>query len=530
MFTQLVTFILTTLGNVPVLLVYAIVAVWIGVDVAGIPLPMEPVLLFVGALGAAGRSSIVLAIASAMLGSLAFATVAYYLGGRYGKSAITRVGCHVGFTEERADHMEVWLRRRGAVGVLIASVSPVIRTFSGYIMGIAEVPRGIFAVGVLAGSLLYSTLWIVVGRVLGANYRAPLRYVDRLGLYGIVVIAVVIGASIALHRVWGEASRQQVAAHFHRHQQAVAQAAAQATQLGPGGARPASLAGLTTPAAETTLMTQSLATDGGSSPVATAMRAAAPAAPTGLPASRSLAHPVPWPRAAWVILPCLWITGAIMLAAMAGSAHVYATFPEDARQSAWIQHMRGTPFATMINRAGDVQWFLPTGIALALIVCTLLVLRLYVEAAFVVLAAFGTDLFNVVISTLVARPRPHGVHITTLVSTFGSASFPAGDVAHSVGLYGFVFFLCILGIRARPRWRAALITVQLICVYFMLFVGPSSVLEGRHLPSDVAAGYLVGALSLSVAIVLYHVLAPYRARELASWMHNRWHRTIERAS
>jgi membrane-associated phospholipid phosphatase len=39
------------------------------------------------------------------------------------------------------------------------------------------------------------------------------------------------------------------------------------------------------------------------------------------------------------------------------------------------------------------------------------------------------------------------------------------------------------------------------CVYFILTVGLSRVLERGHWPSDVLAGYLVGMLSL------YHVLA-----------------------
>lgn len=523
MFTQLVTSILTLLGNVPLPLVYAIVAVWIGIDCAGIPLPMEPVLLFAGALGATGRASAALAILSAVLGSLALASLAYHLGRRFGAPAITRVGRRIGFTQARADHMELWLRHRGVLGVIFASIAPGIRTFSAYMMGIAEVPHMTFLFGVFVGTVIYSSIWIMVGQTLGANYRAPLRYLDRIGLFGIALAAIVAGTAILLHHLWGQHARQRVAAHFHHFHEHKALALqtphASASGQPEVAQEPVSQGSGVLALDHTPSQTLHIgSTQQGGSLMADAPSSDSASMPAvGKPSSHRahLNTPTRWPQLMTIDIAVFWGIGALLFAVMASYAHTYAQFPYDAPLSAWIQQVRTTPFAEPIKLAGDLQWFLPTGIALALIFGTLLVLRLYLEAICLAIASFGTDLINVILNTLVARPRPHGVHIQTLVSNLGQQSFPSGHVAHTVGLYGFVFFLCLFGMRAYPRWRPWLIAVQVICVYFIVFVGASRIVEGAHWPSDVAAGYLVGGLMLAIAISLYHVLALRRAQKLA---------------
>jgi membrane protein DedA with SNARE-associated domain len=216
MLAHLVAWVLGLLGSAPPLLLYAVVALWIGVDGAGIPVPMEPVLLFTGALAADGKAVLLVVIASAALGALAFDGLAFFVGRRVPLAAIARVGRRVGFTQERADHLELWLRKRGVLGVVVAAVCPGLRTFAAYLMGAAEVSIAAFATGVLIGVVAYSSLWLALGAVLGANYLAPLRFLDRLGLVGgIVAVAVVVGV-VLLHRHTGRLARRHVALHFHR--------------------------------------------------------------------------------------------------------------------------------------------------------------------------------------------------------------------------------------------------------------------------------------------------------------------------
>ena len=140
------------------------------------------------------------------------------------------------------------------------------------------------------------------------------------------------------------------------------------------------------------------------------------------------------------------------------------------------------------------QWYLPSVIAYIIIFAILLVLRLS-RGALGGAFQFWRRFVHLILNIVVARPRPGGVAIPAFTTiNLGSASYPSGHVAHVVGLYGFLLFLCVLAIRARPRLKLWLLAVQAICVYFLAGVGISRVLEGQHWPSDVVGGYLVGVL------------------------------------
>ncbi len=80
--TNLVNHLIQILGSVPALLVYLIAAVWMGLESAGIGVPIEPMMLFIGSLAAGTHPHIFLplAILCAALGCLLFAFIAYTIG------------------------------------------------------------------------------------------------------------------------------------------------------------------------------------------------------------------------------------------------------------------------------------------------------------------------------------------------------------------------------------------------------------------------------------------------------------------
>ncbi len=217
---QLVSQLIAIMSEVPVPLMYLIVAVWVGLESAGIGVPIELMLLFVGSLGAEGKTILPLAVFCATIGCLAFATVAYAIGRRVGTRSITRVGRFVGLNQTRADHIELWMRHRGAAGVLIARETPMVRTYGSYIMGAADIPIATFVLGTFIGSLVYCSVWIILGAVLGKNYQAPLHYLDQIGTPGIAIAVGVVVLVALLHHFAGRLGLHRIARHFRRHQQA----------------------------------------------------------------------------------------------------------------------------------------------------------------------------------------------------------------------------------------------------------------------------------------------------------------------
>jgi membrane protein DedA with SNARE-associated domain len=67
--TNLVDHLIQILGSVPAFLVYVIAAVWMGLESAGIGVPIEPMMLFVGSLAAGVHPHIFLPLAILRLGA-----------------------------------------------------------------------------------------------------------------------------------------------------------------------------------------------------------------------------------------------------------------------------------------------------------------------------------------------------------------------------------------------------------------------------------------------------------------------------
>ena len=220
----------------------------------------------------------------------------------------------------------------------------------------------------------------------------------------------------------------------------------------------------------------------------------------------------PWPTRTTRILAVLWTIGVLILLALSAAAHRYSVFPVDRLIHADFEGVQTTPVTPFGKSLGDLAGPAGAVVEYVIILGLLTLFRLFRELLCIAVSGLGAELVNVVTNTLVARPRPPSYHGTTLFN-LGSHSFPSGHTANAVGLFGFLFFLSVLTLQAYPKWRPWLLAAEVLCVYFIIDVGISRVLEGQHWPSDVLGGYLVGALMLMVGIALYHWLAVRAATE-----------------
>jgi undecaprenyl-diphosphatase len=223
-----------------------------------------------------------------------------------------------------------------------------------------------------------------------------------------------------------------------------------------------------------------------------------------------------WTRRDTALVAGLWALVAVALALLSIAAHFNAEFPGDAGLAILIQKIQFPPLVHFINFSSDANWPAPAGYTALAIILVLLLARQISAAIATVVASFGADLANVVLNGLVARPRPHNVNIH-VVANLGLHSFPSGHVTHVVTFYGFLLYLTFRFERDHPRWTPLLWGVRVICLYFLIFIGPSRVLEGEHWPSDVLGSYLLASLMLVIAIALYHLLLMGFAR-LHEWL------------
>lgn len=198
----------------------------------------------------------------------------------------------------------------------------------------------------------------------------------------------------------------------------------------------------------------------------------------------------------------LWGVGLLVLLVLSVLAHGAAQFPGDAAIAAFLQPLQGSLLAPIINFPSDINQPVPGGVIALVIIAVFAVLRRLREALAIAVGTFGADLINALINGLVARPRPHNVHVPTL-SGLGAHSFPSGHVEHVTMLFGFLVYLTLLVQWAHPERWAWLLPLQIISVYFIALIGVGRIVEGDHQPSDVLAGYLVAALLLPLVVQFY---------------------------
>ena len=107
------------------------------------------------------------------------------------------------------------------------------------------------------------------------------------------------------------------------------------------------------------------------------------------------------------------------------------------------------------------------------------------------------------------RPRPDIVEHLDVIHT---ASFPSGHATVTTVAY---LTLAALVIRFFPDWRVRLYVLA-VAVFVSFIVGVSRVYLGVHWPSDVAAGWALGAAWASFTWLCLSLLAVYRGKRLAN--------------
>ncbi|HLZ21948.1 MAG TPA: DedA family protein [Ktedonobacterales bacterium] len=195
--TQLVA----TLGHIPPIAVYLFVFTWLALESCGLPLPNELVLLLVGSLTASihpGLSPIPLVVV-ATLGSLLGASAAYAIGLRGGRAAVLRLGRRIRLDEKRLDSVEAWFARTGSFAIFISRITPFVRTVASFPAGMLRLPRRSFVVATVAGSLIWCTLMVTLGHILGANYDHALKLIEEYTVPAILVLAAVVAGYFWLH-------------------------------------------------------------------------------------------------------------------------------------------------------------------------------------------------------------------------------------------------------------------------------------------------------------------------------------------
>lgn len=188
---------------------YLLVALFLFVEGAGVPVPGETALVTAAALAGRGTLSLVGVIIAGCVGTIAGGQTGYWIGARGGTAFVNRRGRWIGLTPERLARTHRFFARHGAHTVALGRFVAFVRSFVGIFAGISQMPLGVFAAYNALGGSVWVVAFSILGYAFGKNLPRLVHYIGRVSLLVAVLIAFVV-VVVFLWR-WFQRNRTAVA-------------------------------------------------------------------------------------------------------------------------------------------------------------------------------------------------------------------------------------------------------------------------------------------------------------------------------
>ena len=194
---------------------YKALAVLIGVEEAGVPLPLpgDLAIVFMGYQVSLGRANPFWVVASTIVSATAGASVLYWIARYLGGRIVDRFGRFIRLDAERLEKVERWFERYGAPVIIIGRLIPGLRIAVAVASGVVQVPFWKFALYTSISAAIWAGIYMGIGWALGTQYQNVSEAVHRITgdpilVSGVVVAVAVLVGLVVFWRVRRGRSRQ----------------------------------------------------------------------------------------------------------------------------------------------------------------------------------------------------------------------------------------------------------------------------------------------------------------------------------
>jgi membrane protein DedA with SNARE-associated domain len=164
----------------------------------GAPIPALPTLIVAGALAARGRLPLLPLLGSALIASVLADTI-WYLIGRWKGHKVLRVVCRISLSPDSCVRQtESLFERRGTFSLLFAKFIPGYNTVAPPLAGAMGTSLPSFLLWDGLGSLLWIGAGVTVGWIFHTAVGRALEYLDTLGFWALIVLAVGLALVVAV--------------------------------------------------------------------------------------------------------------------------------------------------------------------------------------------------------------------------------------------------------------------------------------------------------------------------------------------
>ncbi|SHE64229.1 membrane protein DedA, SNARE-associated domain [Seinonella peptonophila] len=160
--------------------------------IAGLPLPDEIMMTFLGYLTSIRQLDFTWTYLSALLGSASGITISYILGLKLGYPFLKRYGKKIFITPRRLRISQLLFRKYGSGLLFIGYFIPGVRHVTAYLAGISKMSVTRFALFAYSGAIIWCATFIGLGHLLGANWELIFVFLHRYGAYGLLLLVPIL--------------------------------------------------------------------------------------------------------------------------------------------------------------------------------------------------------------------------------------------------------------------------------------------------------------------------------------------------
>ncbi|EAG9431568.1 DedA family protein [Listeria monocytogenes] len=163
------------------------------------PIPSEIILTFGGFMTTVTSLNVVMVIIVATLGSVVGAILLYKVASYFGKERLTKIVLKYGrilrLKESDVERAENFFLKYGSWAVFLCRMIPLIRSLISIPAGMTKMKMSRFLILTTAGSLLWNTVLIGLGAMLGESWNKIVVFMDSFStiIYSVIAITLVVG-------------------------------------------------------------------------------------------------------------------------------------------------------------------------------------------------------------------------------------------------------------------------------------------------------------------------------------------------
>jgi membrane protein DedA with SNARE-associated domain len=156
------------------------------------PIPSEIILPLAGFTASQGDFTLGAALFWTTLGSVVGALAMYYIGLAFGRDRMYWVWERIPLVKtEDLEKTEAWFARHGTKAVFFGRMVPIFRSLISVPAGVERMNVGLFLLLTTAGSVIWNTVFVLLGYTLGENWPRIEPYASTF--QKVVIASVVLG-------------------------------------------------------------------------------------------------------------------------------------------------------------------------------------------------------------------------------------------------------------------------------------------------------------------------------------------------